>query len=163
MMKLRSSSKRTDTVFSKLYQAARNLERAIMGEDFVTWAPRRVNRSTCHANAPAQTVEQYYRINFYYPYVDSTLEHLKTRFPPQLRDTLLGYYLVPSKLVNLKKEDIVKMKLQYGSDLPSPETLHAEVERWTQRFPDTHSKGDIPKTLQESTSFPMLIHCCTNS
>ena len=53
--------------------------------------PRTAARQRGRANAPANSTQEYYRLNFFLPFVDHVLAHLKTRFSGEIKDALLGF------------------------------------------------------------------------
>lgn len=61
-------------------------------------------RHAHRANATATTAEEFYRVNYYYPFVDHVLAHLPSRFPKKMKGALLAYYLMPKKLSKLTVE-----------------------------------------------------------
>ena len=56
---------------------------------------RSVKRQKNRSNPPVFDTESYYRVAHYFAFVDHTLSHLKTRFPPELEGALLATFSLP--------------------------------------------------------------------
>ena len=65
---------------------------------------RTISRQRHRANPPVEDVESHYRVAYYYAFLDHTVAHLKSRFPPELEGALLATYLLPSNLSSLSEE-----------------------------------------------------------
>ena len=96
--------------------------------------PRTAARQRGRANAPANSTQEYYRLNFFLPFVDHVLAHLKTRFSEEIKDALLGFYLIPNQLNNLTDEVIEKIKVEFQDDLPYPDSFVAAVRNAPLQF-----------------------------
>ena len=96
--------------------------------------PRTAARQRGRANAPAKSTQEYYRLNFFLPFVDHVLAHLKTRFSEEIKDAMLGFYLIPNQLNNLTDEVIEKIKVEFQDDLPCPDSFDAEVRKAPLQF-----------------------------
>ena len=96
--------------------------------------PRTAARQKGRANAPANSTHEYYRLNFFLPFVDHVLAHLKTRFSEEKKDAMLGFYLIPNQLNNLTDEVIKKIKVEFQDDLPYPDSFDAEVRNAPLQF-----------------------------
>ena len=53
---------------------------------------RSVRRQQNRTNPPVTDTESYYRVAYYFAFLDHTLSHLKTRFPPELEGALLQHF-----------------------------------------------------------------------
>ena len=53
---------------------------------------RSVRRQQNRTNPPVTDTESYYRVAYYFAFLDHTLSHLKTRFPPELEGALLATF-----------------------------------------------------------------------
>jgi hypothetical protein len=125
-------SQHNEETFRKLYDRATHILRETFGEDQVPDMPRSNprKRQMHRANAPSSNPEEYYRMNYYYPFLDHVVSHLEMRFPPELKSAMLGYYLLPSKLNKLTDHAEQSILEQFKSDLPMPDSFGAEVKRW---------------------------------
>lgn len=85
-----------------MYTRASTLLKDTYGEDQDPEIPRATagKRHAHRANAPVTTAEEFYRINYYYPFVDHVLSHLQSRFPEELKGALLAYYLIEASQVD---------------------------------------------------------------
>jgi len=62
-----------------------------------------------NANA-GDDIETHCKVNIYYPFIVHGIQHLKDRFPEELKGVLLVSYLIPAKLHLLDKTVVVKIK-----------------------------------------------------
>ena len=97
------------------------------GNDIPVTKPRSVGRQRYRANAPAETAEDYFRINMFLPFLDHTIKHLNERFPAEIKPMLLGFYLVPKYNDQLTDETIKTIMKEYYDDLPYPEDFVQEA------------------------------------
>ena len=78
------------------------------------------------ANVPVESVEAYYKVAYFYAFLDHTISHLKTRFPDELEGALLATFLIPGKLSSLS--DVVigsfHVKSTQKNDNPSGFSLN---------------------------------------
>ena len=94
----------------------------------------RVTIRQCHrANNPASSPLDYYRRNLVIPVLDEVISEFDARFS-ELSTTagqLVG--LVPSDICEreVSLDDASKL---YANDLPSPELLDQEIDRWKRNF-----------------------------
>ena len=77
----------------------------------------------------------YYRVAKYFAFVDHTLSHLKTRFPPEL-----AKFLLPGKPSNLSNETIANIEREFAEHLPYPPSFEAEVATWKVHVVKTNDK-----------------------
>ncbi|MES9881906.1 MAG: hypothetical protein ABW185_13590 [Sedimenticola sp.] len=120
---------RTEETFRKLYDRATHILKETFGDDQEPEAPRSNarQRQQHRANAPSSTPEEHYRVNNYYPFLDHVISHLEMRFPAQLKNAMLAYYLLPTKLHKLTEEDEQAILAEFKTDVPMPATFGAEV------------------------------------
>jgi len=122
-------SERSEETFKKLYDRATHLLKDTFGDDQEPDMPRSNARQRHRANAPSSNPEEYYRVNYYYPFVDHVITHLEKRFPAELKNAMLAYDLLPSKLIKLTEETEQNTLKEYNADLPMPDTFGAEVSK----------------------------------
>lgn len=129
-------NERSDSKFHKLFTRAADLLKMSFGDDVEPEVPRAAsNRRHAHRpNAPAETTEGYYLVNYYYPFLDHVISHLTSRFPEELKGALLGYYFMPDKVAKLTDEIQEAIKKEFYDDLPMPHCYEQEVIRWKQKF-----------------------------
>ena len=82
------------------------------------------------ANVPVESVEAYYKVAYYYAFLDHTISHLKTRFPDELEGALLATFLIPGKLSSLSDVVIAKIKTEFEFILPYPSAFESEIRLW---------------------------------
>lgn len=139
---------RTENTFNQLYLRACTILRKCFGEDQEPEVPRSNarKRQKHRANAPSTCPEEYYRINYYYPFLDHVVAHLEKRFPTQLSDIMLASYLMPSKLDEFTDEMEKKLLDTCQDDLPMPESLTQEIKMWKIKHKDNISKHETTFT-----------------
>ena len=125
--------------FDKLFDRAKSVAEAVHVD---VSKPRTCTKQQHRSNISASDAREYYRLNFYLPFLDHVIQHLRQRFPPELAHTLLGYYLVPGNLHKLTSEIEESLRDVYSNDLPFPADLDAEILRWREK----NKTGDNPTT-----------------
>ena len=124
---------------------------------------RVTNRQQHRANAPSQSIEEHYRLNLFYPFIDHVTSQLNTRFVEISEPALLATYLIPSALSKLTKQKEEIMVSWYKEDLPEPDTIDQEIDRWKVKIKN-HTGTALPSTAKETLDrfdmqyFPN-IHC----
>ncbi|KAK5868034.1 hypothetical protein PBY51_012481 [Eleginops maclovinus] len=109
-------------------------------------AKRRVSvRQTYRANVTTESVEDHYRINLFYPFLDHITAQLDERFAKNNKPPILASYLVPSSLKYLTPAREDEMLRWYHEDLPDQDTARQEIERWRHKFED----GPLPSFALE--------------
>ena len=91
---------------------------------------RTVKRQQHRTNPSVTDLESYYRVGYYFAFLDHTLSHLKTRFPPELEGALLATYLLPGNINNVSNKTIADIKAKYAAHLPYPSSFESEVTTW---------------------------------
>ncbi len=132
--------------------------------------PRIISRQIHRANVPAESPEVYYRRNIMMPFLDHITTEMETRFGSihQTKIKLLG--LIPSIAVSYSLASIKDVGDLYKSDLPSPQLLSVEYNRWKLKF-NSMPPDERPDTLQaallscDEDAFPnikvLLVIACT--
>lgn len=115
-------------------------------------------------NHPVEDVEGHYRVAYYYAFLDHTISHLKTRFPPELEGALLATYLLPFNTSKLSEDISVEIKSELDAFLPHPSSFENEITTWKlhmAEWPHTDIKVDLLSTCnfaQENQLFYPNIH-----
>ena len=125
-------AQRNDNTFKQLYSRATHLLKENYGEHEEPETQRAPagRRQVHRANAPATNVEDFYRVNYYFPFVDHVISHLQSRFPVELKNALLAFYLLPEKVQQLTKEQEKNIMEEFIGEMPSPSTFQQELDRW---------------------------------
>ena len=135
--------KRKDTTWSTIWQSAIHLA----GEhDILVCKPRTAGRQIHRSNTPSQSVEDYWRLNLFYPFIDQLITELQDRLCKPL-PRLKAQYLVPSCIANLSSELWQDIKAEYNSLLSQPSIADVELEGWKHAI----ASGAVnAQTLQEA-------------
>jgi len=75
-------------------------------------------------------VHNHHRVNYFLPFIDPIISHLNSRFPQELKAIFYSNYMVPSLVNNVNPEIDNDTKTEYLNDLPYPNDLPQEVNRW---------------------------------
>ena len=67
---------------------------------------------------------------YYYAFLDHTMAHLKSRFPPELEGALIATYLLPGNLSCLSEEIESKLIKEFEPFLPNPSSFASELANW---------------------------------
>ena len=89
----------------------------------------------------APITESYYRVAYYFAFLDHTLSHLKTRFPPELEGALLATFLLPGNIHNISKETTANIKAEYADHLPYQSSFESEVATWKVHVEEMSDQG----------------------
>ena len=104
--------------------------------------PRTCQRQRFRQNAigteqgnPEQVIEDYYRINVTIPFLDEVVGNMKTRFEDGQASVVKGTMLIPACVITEPdwKSQIDSFLQMYMDDLPSTQTLSAELDLWEQK------------------------------
>ena len=132
-------------------------------------SPRVTSRQCHRANNPASSPLDYYRRNLVIPVLDEVISEFNARFSKLSASAGQLVGLVPSVICK-REVNIQEVAELYSRDLPSPELLDMEVDRWKRKFlamePESHPttcasalKACDPKTF--SNLFVLLKIACT--
>ena len=102
---------------------------------------RSVRRQQNRTNPPVTDTESYYRVAYYFAFLDHTLSHLKTRFSPELEGALLATFLLPGNIHNISKETIADIKAEYADHLPHQSSFESEVATWKVHVAEMSDQG----------------------
>ena len=122
----KSLRKTIDSDFTKIYDQAVRIANKV---EVQPTRPRSAGRMQNRANAPSESVQEYFLRNMAIPFIDHIIMELEARFTPlsTTSSTLLG--LVPSVLVD-EELDMSEAIEMYKDDLPTPELFQQELRRW---------------------------------
>jgi len=81
----------------------------------------KVSENRANAGDLHQSEKKYFRINYYFTFLDETISHMKQRFPNDLKNALLASYLVPLRLHSLGEEEAHRIKDEFKTDMPDLE------------------------------------------
>ena len=86
-------------------------------------------RQIHQSNTPAQKVEEYWRLNLFYPFIEQLIVELQDRLcKPMSR--LKAQYILPSHIANLSTEAWQDIKNEYDSLIPHPSIVDVQLEGW---------------------------------
>ena len=123
---------RNEATFHRLYSRATTILKTNYGENEEPEVQRTSagKRQKHRANAPAMNTEEFYKRNYYFPFLDHVVSHLQSRFPAELQSALLAFHLMPQKVHEITEEKESEIQEQFNNDMPSPENFHQELDRW---------------------------------
>jgi hypothetical protein len=117
---------RSDEHFDVLYDRAVKIALTI---EVLPSKPRTVGRQRHRANADP-SISSYYKVNYYFPFLDHVICHLNNRFSSDLSGALHGTVLMPHSLVRLTPEIETLIRDEFMCDLPAPHEFTQELMRW---------------------------------
>ncbi len=139
------AKQRNEQGFSPCFQKATALANSV---DVVPTKRRITVKQNYRANISTESVEDHYRVNLFYPFIDHITSELDERFSESNEPALLVAYLVPKSLKKLTEEREQRMVKWYHEDLPYPNTVEQEIECWRHKF---HSEdGVLPASALET-------------
>ncbi len=139
------AKQRNEQGFSPCFQKATALANSV---DVVPTKRRITVKQNYRANISTESVEDHYRVNLFYPFIDHITSELDERFSESNEPALLAAYLVPKSLKKLTEEREQRMVKWYHEDLPYPNTVEQEIECWRHKF---HSEdGVLPASALET-------------
>ena len=114
------------------------------------------HRANAQPQVTTDAIEDSYRVNMFFPYLDHVVQHLNSRFPPELKAAMYGCYLIPSCHDKLDTDVVGVIHEEYKLDLPATNFDH-EVHRWIEKY-RTQPPNERPDTLDKSLKecLPML-------
>ena len=104
------------------------------------WRFDRQSQEVHKANGPIESIEDHYRVNYFLPLIYHIISHLNSRFPQEPETIFYGNYLVPALVNNANSEIVNDMKTEYTNDLPYPNDLPHEVDRWVTKWMTCHTQ-----------------------
>ena len=131
-------SERTTNRFQQLWQEILMISTDL---DIEPSRKRIVKRQQNRTNPSVTDLEGYYRVGYFFAFLDHTLTHLKTRFPPELEGALLATYLLPGNIKDISDKTIAEIKAEYAVHLPYPSSFESEVAIWKQHMMESSDKG----------------------
>jgi hypothetical protein len=78
---------------------------------------RSTRRQRHRANAPVESIEDYYCVCYFLPFIDHIISHLNSQFPQELKVIFESNYLVPALVNNVNPEIVNDIKTEYMNDL----------------------------------------------
>ncbi|KAF3859978.1 hypothetical protein F7725_000233, partial [Dissostichus mawsoni] len=149
---------RNEEGFCDIYAQSIELASTI---DVVPSKKRVTNRQQNRANTPSQSIEEHYRLNLFYPFIDHVTSQLNTRFVENSEPAMLATYLIPSALSRLTKDKQEMMVSWYREDLPQPDSIDQEIHRWkVKNQPPTLLVSTAKDTLNMiNVQYYPNIHC----
>jgi hypothetical protein len=113
---------------------------------------RIVGRQTYRPNVPAESPEDYYRINLFIPVLDHFLTSLTDRFSAHQWMAYRVSVLIPSMIENKSFTDLKDFINLYEEYLPSTSTIREEFElykrKWLKEAPDDRPNNAIDTYVQ---------------
>ncbi|XP_063623118.1 52 kDa repressor of the inhibitor of the protein kinase-like [Cydia splendana] len=144
------------TSFNKLFNQAEAIANEIGAEITVR---RITGRQTNRPNIQTQSVEEYYRLSVYIPFLDYLLSEMSSRFPSAPLQTIGQLQkLLSHNFSDEDIEDVLRGAELYKDDLPCFLALKGELKIWQQM------RENIPKTpadaYKRATVLPNIRTLC---
>ncbi|VDI15927.1 Hypothetical predicted protein [Mytilus galloprovincialis] len=137
--------KRTEEIFSELFRRGTVIADAI---EIDLMPRRRVGRQVHRENAAtASTAEQHWRINLFFPFLDHVISEMQRRFPDEVKNQMLGYYLIPKNVGKLTPE-LIEHLFQAFPDVTNMEELTCELERWVRKTVGMLDEGSLTTAIK---------------
>lgn len=141
--------KRESVEYAKIFRATEEMAEIAGAQMDI---PRRCGRQTRRNSMPGESPEVYYRRTVFVPFMDDLLQQFRDRFTENTKKALTGFKLLPSNVQSLTDQDVCDLLQRYEPDLPSPDTLKAEVSLWRNKWAcDSLPKPDsLPDALAQA-------------
>ena len=152
---------KVDSGFHKIYEHAVRMADKVGSQPSKRRSGQNL-RQQHRSNAPAETIEEYYKRNSAIPFLDHVISNLESRFSPLARTASSLLCLVPSIICSeqISWGEVVDA---YEGDLPSPELVDMEVGRWKAKYHRTakthwqqRSRTVTPTASRTCGFFPSL-------
>lgn len=119
--------------------------------------PRVCIRQTQRSNVPASTPKEYFKRTLFFPYVDSLIQQLDTRFGSLAQQSVQALCLLPKSIDNLDQQSVQDIINRYGPDMPDTSTFRQELKLWRHMWTGKQDRPDtITETLLDSKSSPQM-------
>lgn len=151
-----------DSVWDALYEKALELATDV---DVEPTMARNVGQQRNRANAPAQTVSQFWKVNMYLPFVDHLLTELEDRLL-QSSDRFKAQWLIPANVQQsrLPDEQCLEIFEAFSSNLDVDQvTFMRECSKWRTWWTDPSladtrplAPSDLPSSLQLAETYPCI-------
>jgi len=92
--------------------------------------PRNTGRMQHRANAPADTIHEYYKRNILIPLLDHLISKLESRFSDQAAKSVQPMNVLPIVLRTKGCTKLAEVMQIYIDDLPSLMTINAGIHAW---------------------------------
>ena len=105
-----------------------------------------------------QITQNFFKLNYYFPFLDHIISHFNTRFPEELKSALKGTLLLPGHHQFLNEDIESEIKLEFSNDLPMPSAFEQEVLRWKFQHQASVVKMSLidGATVCDKTLFPNI-------
>ncbi|KAL5246073.1 hypothetical protein ACI65C_013481 [Semiaphis heraclei] len=126
--------------------------------------PRLSNKQTNRSNHNVTTLEQYYRVSLFLPYLDSLINSLESRFTQSNEIPFKISNLHPSEVIKLSKSDFI-CTLKNIKDLYNIDNLIEEGNTWydywniTENSTKINEECNISYYLKDCEFFPSVKKC----
>lgn len=148
-----------DQVFSVIFQKA-TAEGQLTEAAIIPTKPRTCGRQQHRLNAGAEdcSIEDYYRINMFIPFVDRVQMQLATRFPPETKDAFYASYFTKSGLPQITEDILSKLLCHYSADIPALHTFRQDVNRLKDKIDLSDDLLEVLIQLEKGGTYENI--CC---
>lgn len=146
------AQQRCEQAFSLCFQKATALAKSV---DVVPIKRRISVKQNFRANIPSESVEDHYRVNLFYPFVEHIISELESRFAKRSEPAMVAAYLVPADLKKLTEEKEAELLQWYQQDLPDAATVEQELIWWRYKFQS--STEPLPSTALDTLQTTSMV------
>ncbi|CAI6358162.1 unnamed protein product [Macrosiphum euphorbiae] len=158
---LRMHRTQCDRYFKNIFET---IKKTTIDLDIEIKIPRLSNKQTNRSNHNVTTLEQYYRVSLFLPYLDSLINSLESRFTQSNEIPFKISNLHPSEVIKLSKSDFI-CTLKNINDLYNIDNLIEEGNTWydywniTENSTKFNEECNISYYLKDCQFFPSVKKC----
>ncbi len=144
MSTIRTEESEYEDIFLKIEQMAKIGNVSLI-------PPRRCSTQMHRNNVPADTAKEYFKLALFYPFVDSILQEINSRFNEITNHAVQGLRLLPANLHLLDQGTKNEIFSYYQSDLPSAISYNQELRLWENLW---QNEGNKPSSISGTLDDP---------
>ena len=144
-------SDETDHEFNCVFAEAETLYQKLEDNSFASIPkPRLAGRQTHRNNVPGETANQYYKRAVWYPFLDTMISELSSRFNDHAKTAFKISLILPKTCTTVKFEDVRESFDLYSAFLvDSLDVCESEFGRWQRKWIAINS-SERPSSIRES-------------
>ena len=127
LLRVLENVRNDDKYYRKMYTRSEDIAKSVNVEPTTPrLAARQKHRANVGATCSINSYD-YYKINYFYPFIDHVISYLNTRFDKTLISALRATYLIPSHLDRLTTSIETEIYDEFYNDRDSPEQFSQEL------------------------------------